>query len=78
MMDKIVSVIIASESNADFTCIALNPKDLKYILREYDYKCYKKNKKKGKFHFLGFTILRSNDVETGSFILVDNNYLFSV
>lgn len=50
-MDKIVSVIIASESNADFTYIALNPKDLKYILREYDYKCYKKIKRKENFIF---------------------------
>jgi len=77
-MDKIISVIIASESNPDFTSIALNPKDLKYVSREYDFKYCKKNKKKGKFHILGFTVLRSKDVETGSFILVDNNCLFSV
>lgn len=74
-MDKIISVLISSQSNSDFTSIALNPKDLKYIFRsEYS----KKNKKKGKFHILGFTVLRSKDVETGSFILVDNNCLFSV
>jgi len=78
IMYKIVSVLIASESNADFTSIALNPKDLKYVSREYDFKYCKKNKKKGKFHILGFTVLRSKDVETGSFILVDNNCLFSV